>query len=78
MRRIYLQRLCYASDPQAVVKLKDMEKQLTKLTTMVEERDKIIAGHSSILQEINSKLTVTEQDSTPHEETKAPDSNLRA
>ena len=66
------------------MKLEELAEQLTKLTTtsMVEEQDKIIAGHSSILQEINSKLTVTEKhDSSPHagvEETKAPDSDLRA
>ena len=49
------------------MKLEELAEQLTKLTTtsMVEEQDKIIAGHSSILQEINSKLTVTEKHDSP-------------
>jgi|TARA_B100000530_G_scaffold318766_1_gene250745 uncharacterized coiled-coil protein SlyX len=58
-----------------------MEEQLTKLATMVEEQNKIIASQSNILREMNTKLIVKGHDSSSKagaEETKAPDSNLSA
>jgi len=61
---------------------KRMAEQLTKLANLFDEQNKVIVSQSIILQEINSKLTVTEKhDSSPHagvEEAKAPDSDLNA
>ena len=55
-----------------------MAEQLTKLTNLFDEQNKVIVSQSIILQEINSKLTVTEKRDSAHEEAKAPDSDLNA
>ena len=59
-----------------------MAEQLTKLANLFDEQNKVIVSQSIILQEINSKLTVTEKhDSSLHagtEEAKTPDPDLNA
>ena len=55
-----------------------MAEQLTKLTNLFDEQNKVIVSQSIILQEINSKLTGTEKHDSAHEEAKAPDSDLNA